>query len=118
VVPVARGGQKTVAVLQYELLVDRPYRHTQPDLLFEVWLRRQALPDVPATDDLSRLRAEFFAKPQACLRSSPLPKKYGWGLAFDEAGRIALCPVESETYQQLLANDEVTIRKALRSRRA
>ena len=42
---------------------------------------------------------EFFARPQACLRGSPLPKTYGWRLLFDDDGRVALCAVESPVYQ-------------------
>lgn len=38
---------------------------------------------------------QFFANSQACLRSSLLPKRYGWGLLFEQEGRVALCPMES-----------------------
>lgn len=65
------------------------------------------------------LRGEFFAKPQACLRTSPLPKKYGFGLRFDCEGRVTLCPVESEEYGRLPAGAEgVTVLKAMRSSRS
>ncbi len=88
VVPTPRGGKPTVAVLQYEMLSGNPHAHTQEDVLFESWAARQDIPE----DRLSRkrLRQEFFSKPQACLRSSPLPKKYGWGLLFDGDGKVAL----------------------------
>ena len=116
VVPVDRGAKKTVAVLQYEMLAGSPYVYTQEDVLFNTWFRRQALPD-KSEAEVAQLRAEFFAKPQACLRSSPLPKKYGWGLIFDQEGRVALCPMESKEYQELLAGDKVKVLKALRSSR-
>lgn len=117
VTPTAKGGTKTVAVLQYEMLASAPYVHTQEDVLFESWLARQH-GDL-AEPERRRLREEFFARPQACLRSSPLPKRYGWGLLFDREGRIALCPMESEEYGRLAAGDDpqVTVRKAMRSRR-
>ena len=120
VVPAERGAKKTVAVLQYEMLVDHPYVHTQPDVLFGVWLQRRDPAGSPSDEDAARLREDFFAKPQPCLRSSPLPKKYGWGLVFDRDGRVALCPMESEEYRQITAGDVdgVTVLKALRSRRA
>lgn len=73
VVPTARDDKETVAVLQYEMLADSPYQHTQADVLFSSWLQRQDLGD-PSADELARLRDEFFSKPQACLRASPLPK--------------------------------------------
>lgn len=120
VVPTARGAAKTVAVLQYEMLAEHPYGLTQEDVLFESWRRRQDLPDEGSDADRAALRARFFAKPQACLRGSPLPKRYGWGLLFDQDGRTALCPMESEEYQRLVDGNEagVTVLKALRSRRA
>ncbi len=117
VVPVERGGKQTVATLQYELLAGSPFVHTQPDILFDSWLRRQELPAQPAAE-LARLRREFFAKPQACLRASPLPKKYGWGLLFDQEGRVALCAMESKEYKESLAGGKVKVLKAMRSSRA
>ena len=114
--PEARGGKRTVAVEQYEMLAGRPYVFTQEDVLFEVWLkRRNGLPPTP--EETLRLRAEFFAKDQPCLRSSPLPKKYGGGLAFDENGRVALCAVESAEYRQLRDGGQVKVLKAFRSKR-
>lgn len=117
VVPVPRGKDKTVAVLQYELLAKSPYVHTQEDVLFNSWLQRQDLPE-PSPTKVAELRAAFFAKPQACLRASPLPKKHGFGLLFDAQGRIALCPMESKEYQDLARGDRVKVLKAMRSSRA
>lgn len=116
-VPLERGGKKTVAVLQYEMLADNPYVHTQEDVLFDTWLKRQNPPQ-KSKAEIARLREEFFSKPQACLRSSPLPKTYGWGLIFDKEGKVGLCPVESEEYLELVKGDKVKILKALRSSRA
>lgn len=118
VVPSTRGGKKTVAVLQYEMLIDRPHQLTQEDVLFESWFLRQAGGGDLAGPEVAALREEFFSKAQACLRASPLPKKYGFGLHFDDEGRVALCPMESEEYGHLLAGAEgVTIVKAMRSAR-
>lgn len=116
-VPPDRGSVKTIATVQYQLLAGQPYRYTQEDVLFESWLQRQNLPG-PTVAARASLRHAFFSKPQACLRASPLPKKYGWGLHFDEKGRVALCPVESAEYQRLLADPAVTVLKAMRSKRA
>ena len=116
-VPASRGGRKTVAVHHYELITERPYGRTQEDVLFETWLRQQG--DLtPADADIARLREQFFATPRACLRASPLPKKFGWGLHYDAEGRIALYGVESEEYQRLASGENgVTVLKALRSSR-
>jgi Family of unknown function (DUF6157) len=116
VAPAGRGAKKTVAALQYEMLANAPYVHTQEDVLFDTWLRRQDLPHKTRAD-VARLRDDFFAKPQPCLRCSPLPKKYGWGFSFDEKGRVALCPMESKEYREALAGGRVKVVKAMRSSR-
>jgi hypothetical protein len=46
-------------------------------------------------------RAEFFSKEQACPRSSPLGKLYGWAFHFDSESRVALYVRESHEYAQL-----------------
>lgn len=117
VVPTARGDKKSVAVLQYEMLAGSPYEHSQEDVLFHSWLQRQDLGDLSA-DEVARLRAEFFSKDQACLRASPLPKRFGWGLSFNDKGRVALCPMESEEYRQRVEGGDVKVMKAMRSKRA
>jgi hypothetical protein len=116
-VPVGRGGKPTVAVLQYEMLRDGPRVHTQEDVLFGVWLRQHGPADPPPAE-VARLREQFFARPQACLRTSPLPKKYGFGLLFDGDGRVTLCPMESEQYRQALAGRDIKVVRAMRSSRA
>lgn len=116
VVPTARGAKKTVAVLQYEMIADSPYQHTQEDVLFQSWFQRQDLGD-PTADEVARLRHEFFSKDQPCLRASPLPKKFGWGLIFNDKGGVALCPVESDEYRQRLADTDIKVMKAMRSKR-
>ncbi len=118
VVPVPRGGKKTVALLQYEILAGQPHQVTQEDLLFTTWLQRQPDADQLAEPEVAALRARFFAKDQACLRASPLPKKYGFGLLFDGGGLMSLCPMESKEYERAARGaGQVTVLKALRSAR-
>ena len=117
VAPPDRGANKTVASLQYSMLADSPYVYTQEDVLFIAWFERQNVPHM-AEDDIAHLRDEFFAKSQACLRASPLPKKYGWGLHFNDEGRVALCPMDSKEYGDLVTGDQVTVIRAMRTRRA
>lgn len=118
-VPQPRGGKKTAAVIQYELLVEQPHELTSREIIFRSWLERQDLPDPVPPAHRARLEAEFFAKPQACLRASPLPKSYGWGLLFDDQGRVALLPRESSEYARIAAGSDVkyAVVKAMRSRR-
>jgi hypothetical protein len=113
-VPQKRGGKNTVATLQYAMLAEHPYEHTQEDVLFEVWWARQAT----RTGSKSQARKAFFSKDQPCLRTSPLPKQYGWGLLFDDYGKVALCPMESAEYKQLRKSTQLQVLKAMRSSRA
>jgi Family of unknown function (DUF6157) len=122
VVPEPRNGRRTVAILQYEMIAEAPYTLTQEDVLFETWLRGS---DTGALDDAerARLRAEFFVKPRACLRASPLPKQYGWGLHFDDEGRVALYSVDSAEYRRLAGGGSASgktgpkVVRAMRSRK-
>lgn len=120
VVPAKRGAKVTVAVLQYEMIATGPHVYTQEDVLFQTWLQRQDKLKDQSEDEIAQLREAFFAKPQPCLRASPLPKRYGWGLLFDEEGRVALCPMESKEYNDIVSGlvAEVKILKAFRSKRA
>lgn len=101
-----------VATLQYELLAKAPYKFTSDDVLFLVHAQRTQIKPTPAA------RAAFFSKPQACLRTSPLARIYGFGIVHDKAGRIALAPVDSKKYQELLTNPAVRKLPAMRRSRA
>ncbi len=71
--PPVRGGKKSVAALQFELLVDRPYELTSDDVLFAVFAARQEV----AEADLAEERARFFARGQPCFRASPKTARFG-----------------------------------------
>lgn len=43
-VPQARGAKKTKAVVEYEMLVKHPYKHSQEDIAFETYA---VLHDIP-----------------------------------------------------------------------
>ncbi|MBG0817221.1 DUF6157 family protein [Planomonospora sp. ID82291] len=117
--PAGRDGKKTIAAVQFEMLSGDPGGLTQEDVLFETWVRRQEGLGAVTEDERAELRARLFVKPQACLRASPLPKRYGWGLLFDARGRITLCPMESEDYRRIVDGSvpDVVVRRAMRSRR-
>jgi len=108
------GKAPTVAALQHTLIAAHPYELTSDDVLFEVHAIRQGIPDEARTT----ARAQFFAKDQACLRSSPLGKRYGWGIHHDADGRVALVPLGSDEYRSLAADPSVRQLKAMRSKRA
>lgn len=104
----------TVASLQYALLSARPYELTSDDLLFEVHATRAGTPD----EERESERESFFAKDQACLRASPLAKRYGWGFHHDEHGRVALVAVGTPLYDELSQAADLTRRSAMRSSRS
>lgn len=111
----------SVAALTYELVWAAPYTLTSDDVLFTVHAMRRGI----AQEDLAHARTDFFAKPQACLRASPLGKTYGWGIHHDAEGRVALYGVESQRYAELSApgataedGSPITLKRAMRRSRA
>ena len=69
------------------------------------------------SSNLEQERDQFFSKGQACLRASPLTKRYGWGIHHDAEGKVAMYPMESEAYQAFMQDSGVKKYKAMRSKR-
>ena len=113
-IPPVKGSKKSVANLQYEMLHRHPYKYTSDDVLFAVFAKRKGFPE----EALDEQRHIFFSKGQPCFRASPLTKQYGWGVHSNDEGKIALFGVESEAYQNLVADKSVTKKKAMRTKRA
>ncbi|MDN7242459.1 DUF6157 family protein [Planococcus sp. N028] len=109
-----KQGQ-TKAAIEYELLSNNPYTFTQEELLFEVHARHKLVSEKVH----SEARITFFQKPQPCFRSSMLPKKYGWGIHFNNEGKGALVPMESQEYQDFITgkNKGTKLLKAMRNKR-
>lgn len=112
-IPPMRGNKKSAANLQYEMLHDYPYEYSSDDVLFTVFATRKEIPSA----ELDEARAIYFSKGQPCFRASPLTKRYGWGVHSDEDGKVAMVGVESEMYQQLVADESVKKTRAMRSKR-
>jgi Family of unknown function (DUF6157) len=112
-VPQARGAKKTKAVVEYELLVEHPYRYTEEDIAFEVYA---LLHDIPKAS--RKEREQFLSKGHPHLRVSALAKRYGWGIHNNAEGKIALIAVESPEYKRLMKDPRTTKIKAFRSKRA
>lgn len=113
-IPVSVVGKPSVAALQYELLRDAPYRYTSDDVLFIVHALRNDIPQSEWKEE----RARFFSKGQACLRASPLTKRYGFGVHNDGEGRVALVPLGSKAYAAFTSDLQLKQVKAMRSKRA
>jgi hypothetical protein len=117
-VPVERAGKKSVAISEYELISAWPYTYTQEEVQFAVHVQRRGISPGDLKTRRAELWQEFFSKPMACMRASPLPKSYGWGLHFNPEGKVAIIAVESMEYQQLANNRAVQQTRAMRSKRA
>ena len=107
------GETPTIAALHYRLIAEHPFELTSDDVVFTTWAMRHG---ADPTDSDARKR--FFSRGQACLRSSPLGKRYGWGVLSDAEGRVALVPRESEDYALLAADPDLGHTRAMRSKRA
>ncbi len=116
-VPPDRAGAPTVAGIQHAMLAAQPGRWTQEDVLFASSPAVRGPADL-GEEERERLWHEFFARPRACLRASPLPKTFGWGLHYDDGGRITLHAVDSPSYARLSAEESLTQLRAMRSRRS
>jgi hypothetical protein len=103
----------TVARMQYELIAGSPYRYTSDEIVFALHARKNEIG--PA--ELESRRAAYFSKGQACLRSSPLGKRYGWGIHHDEQSRVAIFARESAEYQRLSRDPSLKQVKAMKSAR-
>ena len=114
VVPPTKGTKKSVANMQYEMLADSPYQYTSDDVLFTVWAMRKQVPE----DELAAARETYFSKGQPCFRASPLTKRYGWGVHSNADGKVAMFSSDSEEYVQLVEDEAVKKKKAMRSTRA
>ena len=117
VVPVAKGTSKPAQVIEYELLSENPYKYTQEDLIFEVYVRHKSVPSEDLKARGAEIRAELFQKPHPCLRASLLPKKYGWGVHFNTEGKIALYGMETEEYRNFIRSESLKLLTAFRNKR-
>lgn len=112
-IPPVKEEAKTIANIQFDLLNRNPYQFTSDDLLFQVHAMRNDL----SPSELAAEREQFFSKGQACLRTSPLTKRYGWGIHNDSNGKIALYGRETDSYETFRQDKNLKIVKAVRSRK-
>ena len=110
-VPPTKTEAKTAANIQFEMAYRNPYKYTSDDILFQVFADRNDL----TKSEYKKAREQFFSKGQPCFRASPLTKRYGWGVHFDEAGKMAIYSVESEAYEKFSKNKALKVIKAMKS---
>lgn len=117
IVPQPKNGKPSIATIEYELLSGKPYGYTLKELKFATHLKHKQIPPAEANARRQQLWDEFFAKPYACMRASPLTKQYGWGAHYDVNGKIALYAVESEEYRRFVSDKNIKKYFAMRSKR-
>jgi Family of unknown function (DUF6157) len=110
-VPPQKGEDKSVANLQFDMIMANPYTFTSDDVIFGIYARRNGL------SNNAEEKATFFSKGQACLRASPLGKRYAWGIHHNAEGKVALYPAESDEYQAFAGDNTLKHVKAMRSKR-
>ncbi|MBP0618326.1 DUF6157 family protein [Jiella mangrovi] len=113
---VSKIPEKTgsVAALQYELMVGKPYELTSDDVLSTVAATRKGIDP----EDLGSFRQDYFSKGQPCFRASPLTKTHGWAVHSDENGFVALLAPDGPEFAELMEDDDVKKINAMRNKRA
>lgn len=106
-------ASRTVADIQFDLIFNHPYQYTSDDVMFKVFAEKNNIPE----KEVDSQRAAFFSKGQPCFRSSPLTKRYGWGVNNDAQGKIAIYAVESPEYGRLRNDTKLQHVKGMRSKK-
>ncbi|ASS95323.1 DUF6157 family protein [Peribacillus simplex] len=112
-VPIIRNEKHTIAYIEHDLINNNPYKFTQDDVQFKTYMIKNQIEEKNADE----LREQFFSKPKACFRASPLVKNHGWGIHYNNQGKIAIYDAKSEMYNQLLNQVDITKLKGMRSKR-
>jgi len=112
-VPPMKGDTKTIANWQYEILSQNPYRYDSDEVFFQIYTIRNDIPE----QEIDEARQKFFSKGQPCFRSSPLTKRYGWGIHSNGESKIALFGMETAEYEQFMNDQSLAVVKAMRSKR-
>ena len=110
-IPPQKGEAQSIANLQFDMMMANPYKYTSDEVIFGIYALRNGL------SNNEEERGAFFSKGQACLRASPLGKRYGWGIHHNAEGKVALYPAESEEYQQFLVDKYLKHTRAMRSKK-
>ncbi|WP_430535205.1 DUF6157 family protein [Listeria rocourtiae] len=113
IIPNTKRPNKTVGEIQFELLNSHDYKYTQEEVLFETHMLHKNIPEGARESE----RAAFFGKSQACMRTSPLGKRYGWGLHFNQDGYVKLVAVDNPEYLKLANQKDLMITRAMKSKR-
>jgi hypothetical protein len=110
--PPEKKAGKTIAGIQYDMLINNPYKFTSDEVLFKCHIIKKGIKE----KDSEKQKEQFFSKGQACLRASPLTKQYGWGIHFDSEGKITIYGCETKEYKTFLKDKLLKKIKAVKSK--
>ena len=110
-IPPVKNAGKTTANMQYDMLCNNPYKFTSDEILFQCYIIKNDLQE----KDPAQLKEQFFSKGQPCFRASPLTKRYGWGIHYNNEGKMALFGCETKEYKTFSKDKTLKILKAMRS---
>ncbi len=111
--PASKTVRKTIAEMQYEMVVNNPYKFTSDEVFFQVYADRNDL----TKEEYEQARQQFFSKGQPCFRSSPLTKTFGFGVHSDSNGKVAIFGMETEDYEKFLNDPRIKKVKAMRTKK-
>lgn len=112
-IPPEKDNIKSIANIQFEIIRKNPYKYTSDDVIFMVFANRNELTE----REFAEARKALFSKGQACFRSSPLTKRYGWGVHFNAESKIAIYARETLEYEMFLNDTSVKKVMAMRSKK-
>jgi hypothetical protein len=109
--PVKKKGEDTNATIQYQMIKHNPYKYSSDDVIFYCYVVKNNI----EKDKEDKVRTLFFSKGQPCMRSSPLTKRYGWGVHYDKDGKIAIFGADSPEYEKFSKDKTLKVIKAMKS---
>ena len=114
VIPPSKKEGKSLALLQYEKVINAPYCYTSDEVLFDAHACKKDI----SPDEYEAEREKYFSKGQPCFRASPLTKQYGWGVHSDSEGKVALYAMESAEYEAFTKDSRLKQYRAMRTKRS
>ncbi len=112
-VPPLKADKPSLARRHYDLLSQHPYEYDIDSFNFAIFCQKNGF----SPDEGEAQRAAFFSKGHPCMRASPLTKTHGFGAHYNNAGKIAIYPVDSKAYSKLMNDPANKVEMAMRSKR-
>ena len=107
-------GDKPVANMHFEMMSEHPYKYSSDDVIFGTYAAKNGI----SKSEQKEAREQFFSKGQACLRASPLAKRYGFGVHSNAEGKVAIYALGTDEYEQYSKDENLQQVNAMRSKKA